>query len=109
MQQLAQDMRDMEEVLVSFSEKIMEWDTIKLYEGIQDMVQPMTNLVVLVLNNKELFEQLNIDVEEKEILSAVEDISCALEHQDDVLLLDAIYQKYLPWLKQIEGRIREVL
>ena len=109
MQQLVYDMKEMEGVLVPFCHDIMKWDTIKLYEDIQEIVQPMTNMVMIVLNNKELFAQLGIDIQEEAILSVIENISNALEKKDDVLLLDGVYHGYLPCLNRIREKITVLL
>lgn len=109
MQQLVKDIKDMEGLLEPFCENIMKWESVDTFHEIQQIVQPMTNMVSLVLNNKQVFESLGIDVREESILSGLEQISQALERQDDILLLDGIYRGYLPWLKEIGEKIRAML
>ncbi len=109
MQQLLQDMRDMEQALLPLCENMMAWKAEHLYEDFQEIAQPMTTMVSLLLNNKQLFLEYGISVEETVILERLEKIAAALEQKDEICLLDAVYQGYLPWLQRIREQIEALL
>lgn len=109
MQQLLQDMKDMEETLLPVCQKVMTWKSSGLFEDFQEVTQPMTTLVSLLLNNKQVLGDCGIVVEEKEILDIMERMIQALESKDEVYLLDSVYQGYLPWLRKIRLQIDKFL
>lgn len=109
MQQLVQDMRDMEELLIPLCEKMMTWNSGELYEDFQEATQPMTTLVSLLLNNKQVLFGCGIDVEEASILSILEKIVQALEKKDEIQLLDSIYHGYLPWIVKVREEMGQYL
>lgn len=109
MQQLVQDMRDMEELLLPLCEKMMSWNSEKIYEDFQEATQPMTTLVSLLLNNKQILAECGVTVEENSILSVLEKIVEALEKKDEIQLLDNIYHGYLPWTSKVREEIEQYL
>ena len=109
MQQLIQDMRDMEGLLLPLCEKMMTWDSEKLYEDFQEATQPMTTLVSLLLNNKQVLSGCGVDVEDVFILGILEKIVQALEKKDEIQLLDSIYHGYLPWMAKVRGEMEQYL
>ena len=109
MQQLAQDMRDMEEVLLPLCESMMKWSSEKIYEDFQDASQPMTTLVSLLLNNKQVLAECGVEVEADSIIGILEKIVQALEIKDEVQLLDSIYHGYLPWIAAVREQIEQFL
>ena len=109
MQQLAQDMRDMEDLLLPLCESMMTWNSGKIYENFQEAVQPVTTLVSLLLNNKQVLADCGVEVEEAPILSILEKIVQALEKKDDIQLLDSIYHGYLPWIAAVRKQIEQFL
>lgn len=109
MQQLAQDMRDMEALLVPLCENMMTWNPGKIYEEFQEVTGPMTTLVSLLLNNKQVLAECGVPVEETSILEILEKIVTALEKKDEIQLLDSIYHGYLPWIREIREQIEQFL
>lgn len=109
MQQLAQDMRDMEELLLPLCESMMTWNSEKVYEDFQDAAQPVTTLVSLLLNNKQVLAECGVEVEEVAIQGILEQIVQALEKKDEIQLLDSIYHGYLPWIAAIREQIEQFL
>lgn len=109
MQQLAQDMRDMETLLLPLCEQMMTWGSSNVYENFQETAQPMTTLVSLLLNNKQALAECGIDVKETFILGILEKIVQALEIKDEILLLDSIYHGYLPWIQEVCQQIEYYL
>lgn len=105
MQQLAQDMRDMEALLLPLCEAMMTWNSGKIYEDFQEATQPMTTMVSLLLNNKQVLAECGVAVEETSILEILEKIVQALEKKDEIQLLDSIYHGYLPWIAAIRKQI----
>ena len=109
MQQLAQDMRDMEALLLPLCESMMKWSSEKIYKDFQDAAQPMTTLVSLLLNNKQVLAECGVEVEEASIIEILGKIVQALEIKDEVQLLDSIYHGYLPWLTAVWEQIEQFL
>lgn len=109
MQQLVQDMRDMEGLLLPLCEKMMMWNAEKIYEDFQEVTQPITTLVSLLLNNKQVLAECGVDVEEVTILDILEKMVQALEKKDEIQLLDRIYRGYLPWVVKVRGEIEQYL
>ena len=109
MQQLAQDMRDMEALLLPLCESMMKWSSEKIYADFQEAVQPVTTLVSLLLNNKQVLAECGVEVEEASILGVLEKIVKALEIKDEIQLLDGIYHGYLPWIDVILEQIEQFL
>ena len=109
MQQLAQDMRDMEALLLPLCEKMMTWNSAEIYEEFKEATQPMTTLVSLLLNNKQVLAECGVYVEETSILGTLERIVEALEKKDEIQLLDSIYYRYLPWTCEIRKQIEQCL
>ncbi len=109
MQQLTQDMRDMEMLLVPLCEKMMTWTATQVYEDFQEITQPMTTLVSLLLNNKQGLAECGVDVEELSIIGILERIVQAMERRDEILLLDSIYHGYLPWVVKVRRQIEQYL
>ena len=109
MQQLAQDMRDMEELLLPLCESMMKWSSKKIYEDFQDAVQPVTALVSLLLNNKQVLAECGVEVEEATIMGILEKIVQALEGKNELQLLDSIYYGYLPWVAAVREQIEQFL
>jgi hypothetical protein len=106
MQQLAQDIEDMEALLLPLCTSMMTWNAGKLYEEFQEAAMPMTTLVSLLLNNKQVLAQCGVDVDEPSILEILECIASALETKDEIRLLDSVYHGYLPWLQGVGAQIR---
>lgn len=109
MQQLAQDMQDIEALLLPLCEEMMTWASANVYENFQEAAQPMTTLVSLLLNNKQAMAECGINVKEAFILETLEDIIQALEKKDEILLLDSIYHGYLPWIREVSQQILQFL
>ena len=109
MQQLAQDMRDMEALLLPLCESMMKWNSGKIYEDFQDAAQPMTTLVSLLINNKQILAECGVEVEEASILGVLEKIVQALEIKDEIQLLDNIYYGYMPWIAATREQIEQFL
>ena len=109
MQQLAQDMRDMEELLLPLCESMMKWSSKNIYEDFQDAVQPVTALVSLLLNNKQVLAECGVEVEEAAIMGILEKIVQALEEKNELQLLDSIYYGYLPWISAVREQIEQFL
>ena len=109
MQQLAQDMRDMEALLLPLCESMMKWSSEKIYEDFQDAAQPMTTLVSLLLNNKQVLAECGVEIEEVSILGVLEKIVQALEMKNEIQLLDSIYYGYLPWIAAVREQIEQFL
>ncbi len=109
MQQLAQDMRDMEALLLPLCEAMMTWNSGKIYEEFQEATQPMTTMVTLLFNNKQVLAECGVVVEERPVLESLEKITDALRKKDEIQLLDSIYYGYLPWVTAIREQIEQFL
>ena len=109
MQQLAQDMRDMEGLLLPLCESMMMWSSKNIYEDFQEAVQPVTALVSLLLNNKQVLAECGVEVEEAAIMGILEKIVQALEEKNELQLLDSIYYGYLPWIAAVREQIEQFL
>ena len=110
MQQLVQDMRDMEDLLLPLCESMMKWNSKNnIYEDFQNAVQPVTALVSLLLNNKQVLAECGVEVEEATIIGILEKIVQALEVKNELQLLDSIYFGYLPWVFAVREQIEQFL
>lgn len=109
MQQLVQDMKELEHVLEPFCEEIISWKGHDLYGQVSQVMEPITTMVTLILNNKDVFEGYGISVDEDGIIQCLGKLTKALENTDDVLLLDGLYMEFLPWLRERRKAITTLL
>ncbi len=109
MQQLVADMNTLEQVIEPICNKLLVWEKQDIYTKIQNVVKPVTDMVTLILNNKELFDSLGIELEEDKVFHSLGTVTKALEQTDDILLLDGLYSEFLPWLRTRKIAMIEVL
>lgn len=105
MQQLVQDMTTLEQTIMPLCEKMMSWSGKNIYEDFRELTQPMTTMVSLILNNKQVLSNCNVNVAEENVLGVLEKMTNALEVRDDIRLLDSIFCGYVPWLIDVREQI----
>lgn len=105
MQQLVQDMTTLEETIMPLCEKMMAWSGENIYEDFKELTQPMTTMVSLILNNKQMLADCKVNVLEDTVLGVLGEMTNALEVKDDIRLLDTIFCGYVPWLIDVREQI----
>lgn len=104
MQLLVEDMQTVTEGLETVCNEMTSWECEKLFQKIQELLEPVTTLISIVFNNKALLEGLSINIRETEISACLGEMMNGLEQRDEVAMLDSMYYGLLPWFREmIEG------
>lgn len=109
MQQLIEDMSAVTESLETVCDKMVLWKNKNIFEEIREIVSPVTTLITIVFNNKELLESLSLDIRESEISECINGMMNGLEQRDETGLLDSMHYGLLPWFRGMINGMSAIL
>lgn len=94
-----QNMNCVVERLEAESKKLMEWNSQEVYQGMEETVSGITQIVSVLLENEAILNQCGMVIQKESIMSSLGQMMTAMENKDDVMLLDALYYEILSQFK----------
>lgn len=92
-------MNQVVERLESESNKLMEWNSQEVYQGMEETVSGITEIVSILFENEAILNQCGMMIQKENIMSSLSQMMEAMENKDDVKLMDALHYEILTQFK----------